>query len=173
MNAFVKRELFARDWMRAMSLKDESAETTKRADHGPNGSYDVWPALAIRTMWRLGDPESAYNFYCRTATVTREGSFTQAHEFYGPNWETYDAPVRISSDRGNMREALGGATFADVVINTFFGFDPESTNTGMLVDPKVPRPFNAELLNLHFSGKELSLKASEEGIKVIDKKSNH
>jgi len=167
MNAFVKRELFTRDWMRAMSLKDESAETTKRADHGPTGSYDVWPALTIRTMWRLGDPKAAYDFYCRTSVVTREGSFTQAHEYYGPNSAIYAAPVRISAERGNMREALGGASFADVVINTFFGFDPESTDAGILIDPKVPRPFKAELLNINFSGKDLSLQASEKGVAIL------
>lgn len=169
MNAFVKRELFSRDWMRAMSLKDESAQTTKRADHGPTGSYDVWAALTTRTMWRLGDPTSAYDFYCRTAVVTREGSFTQAHEFYGLNSETYTAPVRISAARGNMREALGGASFADVVINTFFGFEPNSENTRILVDANLPRPFKGELFNVHFSGKELNLKANEQGIKVINK----
>ncbi|WP_316838198.1 hypothetical protein [Pedobacter nutrimenti] len=169
MNAFVKRELFARDWMRAMSLSDESATTTRRADHGPNGSYDVWPALTIRTMWRLGDPTAAFDFYRRIAIVTREGSFTQAHEFYGPNWEKFDAPVRISSDRGNMREALGGATFTDLVINTFFGFDPGSLGPEILIDPKIPRPFKAELLNINFSGKQLSLQANEKGIKTINK----
>jgi hypothetical protein len=166
MNAFVQRELFARDWMHAMSTRDPSASITNRADHGPHGSYDVWLPLTIGTMWRLGDPKAAYDFYRRTAVVTREGSFTQAHEFYGPTWDAYDAPVRISEDRGNMREAVGAAAFTDVVVQTFFGYSPNLSGSELLSDPTVSRPFEGELQNIRFGEKEIKLKADHQGVKI-------
>ena len=170
MNAFVQKELFMRDWMRAMSLKDESAKITNRTDHGPYGSYDVWLPLTVGTMWRLGDPNAAYGFYRRTAVVTREGSFTQAHEFYGPTRDAFDAPVRISSDRGNMRESCGGASFTEVVIGTFFGFAPSFDGTEILSDPATPRPFQGKLENLRFQGKTIHVKASNDGVRVVGEK---
>jgi hypothetical protein len=165
MNAFVQRELFMRDWMRAMSLKDESAAVTNRTDHGPYGSYDVWLPLTIGTMWRLGDPQAAFAFYRRAAVATREGSFTQAHEFYGPTRDAFDAPVRISSDRGNMRESCGGGAFTDVVIETFFGFAPSCDGREILSDPATPRPFEGELQHLHFQGKTIRLTAGKAGVR--------
>ena len=73
MNAFVKRELLARDWMRAMSWQDASATHSNRPDHSPMGAYDGWIPLTVGAMWRLGDSRDAFDFYCRTAVVTKEG----------------------------------------------------------------------------------------------------
>ena len=122
MTGFVKRELLMRDWMRAMSLKDAAAAISDRPDHGPMGAYDGWPALTVGTMWRLGFPGNAFDFYCRTAEVTKEGPFAQAREFYGPRRKQYDAPVRIAEREGCMKECISGAAFANVVVSTFFGF---------------------------------------------------
>ena len=109
MTDFVKRELLMRDWMRAMSLKDAAAAISDRPDHGPMGAYDGWPALTVGTMWRLGFPNDAFDFYCRTAEVTKEGPFAQAREFYGPHRDQYDAPVRIAERDGCMKECISGA----------------------------------------------------------------
>jgi hypothetical protein len=167
MNAFVQNELFTRDWMRAMSLRDEAAPITKRADNGPQGAYDGVIPATVATMWRLGDRESAYDFYRRTSVVTREGPFTQAHEFYGPTWDTKDAPVRISSARGNMRECVAGGTFANVVVETFFGVAPDIAGTQILIDPMIPRPFAGELDNLRLRGRDINLKADKTGVRII------
>ncbi|MGH7990740.1 MAG: hypothetical protein ACREDS_11205, partial [Limisphaerales bacterium] len=148
MTDFVKRELLTRDWMRAMSLKDAAAAISDRPDHGPMGAYDGWPALTVGTMWRLGFPNDAFDFYCRTAEVTKEGPFAQAHEFYGPNRKQYDAPVRIAERDGCMKECICGAAFADVVVNTFFGFLPSLDGKTILADSKTPRPFTGKLLNV-------------------------
>ncbi len=78
MTDFVKRELLTSDWMRAMSLQDAAASISDRPDHGPMGAYDGWIPLTTGTMWRLGFPDNAFDFYCRTATVTSEGPFAQA-----------------------------------------------------------------------------------------------
>ena len=105
MTTFVKRELFTRDWMRAMSQQDAAAPRSDRPDHGPMGAYDGWIPLTVGTMWRLGDPQAAYDLYRRAAVVTREGPFAQAHEFYGPNENQYDAPVRIAMRQGCMKKS--------------------------------------------------------------------
>ena len=127
MNAFVTRELFMRDWMRAMSQQDAAAAHSDRPDHGPMGAYDGWIPLTVGAMWRLGDPQEAFDFYCRTALVTSEGPFAQAHEFYGPDKDEYDAPVRVAMRGGCMKECISGGAFTDVVINTFFAFTRRRT----------------------------------------------
>jgi len=161
---FAKRELFTKDWMRAMSLKDPNYPRATRPDHSYTGSYDGWIPLTAAAMWRLGDAQDAYAFYCRTAEVTKEGPFAQAHEFYGPAPTSADAPVRIALRGSNMKECISGAAFADVVINTFFGFDPWPDGKTILVDPRTPRPFKGTLSAVRFNGRLLTIGASEQGI---------
>lgn len=167
MTGFVKRELLMRDWMRAMSLKDAAAAISDRPDHGPLGAYDGWPALTVGTMWRLGFPGDAFDFYSRTAEVTKEGPFAQAREFYGPQRKQYDAPVRIAEREGCMKECISGAAFANVVISTFFGFAPSLDGKTILVDPQTPRPFVGKLLHVSFRGGRLTIKADEKGASIL------
>jgi hypothetical protein len=164
MTDFVKRELLMRDWMRAMSLKDAAAAVSDRPDHGPLGAYDGWPALTVGTMWRLGFPKDAFDFYCRTAEVTKEGPFAQAREFYGPHRDQHDAPVRIAERDGCMKECISGAAFADVVVSTFFGFAPSLDGKSLLFDPQSPRPFTGKLLNLSTRGKMFTISAGRSGV---------
>jgi hypothetical protein len=166
MIAFVKRELFMPDWMRAMSLQDAAAAHSTRPDHSPMGAYDGWIPLTAGTMWRLGDSRAAYDFFDRTAVVTREGPFAQAHEFYGPDWNKQNAPVRIAERGGCMKECISGAAFADVVINTFFGFDPSPDGKEVLADPQTPRPFQGTLTALRYRGKLYKLTASASGLQI-------
>lgn len=167
MTGFIKRELLMRDWMRAMSLNDAAAAISDRPDHGPLGAYDGWPALTVGTMWRLGFPANAFDFYCRTAEVTKEGPFAQAREFYGPQRKQYDAPVRIAEREGCMKECISGAAFANVVINTFFGFTPSLDGKTILVDPQTPRPFVGKLLHVSFRGERFTIKANEKGTLIL------
>jgi hypothetical protein len=167
MTDFVKRELLMRDWMRAMSLKDAAAAVSDRPDHGPMGAYDGWPALTVGTMWRLGFPGDAFDFYCRTAEVTKEGPFAQAREFYGPRRDQYDAPVRIAEREGCMKECISGVAFADVVIGTFFGFAPSVDGKHTLADPQTPRPFTGKLLHVSFRGERFTIGAGEKGASVL------
>ena len=166
MNAFVKKELFMRDWMRAMSLQDAAAAHSDRPDHGPMGAYDGWPALTVGAMWRLGDPQDAFDFYCRTAGVTKEGPFAQAREFYGPNRTAFDAPVRVAARGTCMKECISGGAFASVVIDTFFGFSPSLGEGPMLADPLVPRPFTGELQNVTYRQHQYVVMASSHGVKA-------
>lgn len=167
MTDFVKRELLMRDWMRAMSLKDAAAAVSDRPDHGPMGAYDGWPALTVGTMWRLGFPGDAFDFYCRTAEVTKEGPFAQAREFYGPQRDQYNAPVRIAEREGCMKECISGGAFADVVVSTFFGFVPSVDEKNTLADPQTPRPFIGKLLHVSSRGKRFTISAGEKGTSVL------
>ena len=166
MTNFVKRELLMRDWMRAMSPKDAAAAISDRADHGPMGAYDGWPALTVGTMWRLGFPSDAFDFYCRTADVTKEGPFAQAREFYGPQLNQYDAPVRIAERDGCMKECISGAAFADVAVNVLFGFEPSLDGKTILADPQTPRPFTGRLLHVSFRGRVFTISANDEGASI-------
>ena len=166
MNAFVKRELFMRDWMRAMSLQDEAAVHSDRPDHGPMGAYDGWIPLTVGTMWRLGDPASAFDFYCHTAVVTKEGPFAQAREFFGPNKKEYDAPVRVALREGCMKECISGVAFTVVVINTFFGFSPSADGSTLVCDPQTARPFEGTLTGIRYGGKLRQFIATSHGVQV-------
>ncbi len=169
MTDFVKRELIMRDWMRAMSLKDAAAAVSDRPDHGPMGAYDGWPALTVDTMWRLGFPNDAFDFYCHTVEVTKEGPFAQAHEFYGPHRNQYNAPVRIAERDGCMKECISGAAFADVVISTFFGFVPSVDGKIILADPQTPRPFTGKLLQVTSRGERFAISAGRSGVDYAKK----
>ncbi len=168
MTGFVERELLMRDWMRAMSLKDAAAAISDRPDHGPMGAYDGWIPLTVGTMWRLGFSSDAFDFYCRTAEVTEEGPFAQAREFYGPQRDRYDAPVRIAERDGCMKECISGAAFADVVVSTFFGFSPSLDGKNTLADPQTPRPFTGKLLHVSSRGGSFTISVGEKGASVLD-----
>jgi hypothetical protein len=163
MTDFVKRELLMRDWMRAMSLKDAAAAISDRPDHGPMGAYDGWPALTVGAMWRLGYPTDAFDFYCRTAEVTKEGPLAQAREFYGPRRDQDDAPVRIAERAGCMKQCISGAAFANVVVDTFFGFAPSLDRKNLLADPQTSRPFVGKLMNVSAGGEKFTITANERG----------
>jgi hypothetical protein len=153
--------------MRAMSPKDAAAAVSDRPDHGPMGAYDGWPALTVGTMWRLGFPGDAFEFYCHTAEVTKEGPFAQAREFFGPRRQQFGAPVRIAEREGCMKECISGAAFADVVVNTFFGFAPSLDGKNLLADPQTPRPFTGKLLNVSTRGKLFNLSAGSAGVECV------
>jgi hypothetical protein len=169
MNNFAKRELITRDWMRAMSMKDPDVPKAVRPDHSYTGSYDGWIPLTVGAMWRLGDPKDAYDFYCRTAEVTKEGPFAQAHEFYGPTPTSNDAPVRVALRGANMKECISGVAFSDVVINTFFGFSPSVDGKKVLTD-NTGRPFAGELENVRFNKALYNISADKVGLTLIPTK---
>lgn len=167
MSGLVEHELLMRDWMRAMSPKDAAAAISDRPDHGPMGAYDGWIPLTVGTMWRLGFPRDAFDFYCRTAEVTQEGPFAQAREFYGPHRDRFDAPVRIAQRDGCMKECISGVAFADVVVSTFFGFAPSLDAKTTLVAPRIPRPFTGKLLHVSSCGERFTISAGEKGASAL------
>ena len=166
MTQFVQRELLMPTWMRAMSVMDAAAAKSDRPDHGPMGAYDGWPALTVATMWRLGFASDAFDFYCKTAAVTKEGPFAQAREFYGPRKAERDAPVRVALRGGCMKECVSGVAFSDVVISTFFGFTPSLDGKTLVADPKTPRPFQGTLTGVRWGNQLYQLTAGQSGVQI-------
>jgi hypothetical protein len=152
--------------MRAMSLQDAAAARSDRPDHGPLGAYDGWIPLTVRVMWQMGFPRDAFEFYCRTAVVTNEAPFTQAHEFYGPKRKDYDAPIRVAERQGCMKESPGGIAFTEVVLDTFFGFQPALDGKATLVDSETPRPFTGKLMHVRRAGKLVTILAGSMGLRL-------
>jgi hypothetical protein len=161
---FVVRELLADRWMRAMSPKDQAAEKSDRPDHGPMGAYDSWPALTVETMCLMGAWEPAIRFLRATQAGLYEGVYGQAHEFFGDNRASRDAPVRIAMRGACMRESIGGGAFAETIVGTLFGFDPKIDRPLVLLEPKVDRGFHGELLNVRFDDKLIDITSDSSGV---------
>ena len=66
--------------MRALSESDPDAPISLRPDHGSNGAYDSWPALAASAMGRLGYQQEMISMLRTFSGVTAEGPFAQSHE---------------------------------------------------------------------------------------------
>lgn len=80
MKGFLTGELLAGGWIRALSLSDEDAAASLRPDHGSNGAYDTWPALAAGVMGRFGEFGQMVQMLGDFAGVGAEGPFSQSHE---------------------------------------------------------------------------------------------
>jgi hypothetical protein len=166
MVAFVERELLDPPWMRAMSPLDKAAEQSDRPDHGPMGAYDAWPALTAESMCLLGAWQPAVEFLRSTQAALDEGVYGQAREYYGENRRQHGAPVHIAMRGACMRESVGGGAFAETIIGTLFGFQPQSGKALSLYDPNVDRGFEGRLLNVNFRGKLLDITSNTEGVGI-------
>ena len=76
------------------------------------------------------------------------------------------APVRVAARGGCMKECISGGAFADVVINTLFGFTPAADGAVMVGDPQTPRPFHATLTGLRYRGELYQFTASARGVAI-------
>jgi concanavalin A-like lectin/glucanase superfamily protein len=80
MATFATTQLLADDWMRALSLADPDAAVSLRPDHGSNGAYDAWPALAASAMASLGYYGPMVQMLRGFDAVGAEGPFAQSHQ---------------------------------------------------------------------------------------------
>jgi hypothetical protein len=168
MLTFVKTELLTKTWMRAMSFKDPASAKSDRPDHGPMGSYDAWPPMTMDVMCRFGDFGGAVTFLRATEVFTYEGPWTQSHEFTGPDSRGYDPIVRIASRGGQDANEVCGASFAEVIIRSFFGFRPElSVNEPVLLSPETPRGFEGKLEHIPWHGKLYTIVSDEKGVHTL------
>lgn len=77
---FVSTELMAGGWIRALALPDPDASNSLRTDHGSNGAYDAWPALAAGAMGLLGHYDRVLQMLDSFDGAATEGAFSQSHE---------------------------------------------------------------------------------------------
>jgi hypothetical protein len=124
MIAFLYDELITDRWMRAQSLKDVAAERSDRADHGPLGAFDGWPAGTMDALTRMGYPQKALDFYHSIEPITYEGCWAQAHELWGKDKLKKSSRVRIAQRGWHNRESSGGISISQVMLKDFFGFYP-------------------------------------------------
>jgi hypothetical protein len=125
MIGFLYRELMTDSWMRAQSLQEIAAKNSDRPDHGPLGAYDGWPVGTMMSLIRMGQPAKAMDFYQAIEPLTHEGTWAQAHELWGENKENQNARVRIAERGWHARDALAGIGMSQVMLQGFFGFDPD------------------------------------------------
>jgi hypothetical protein len=160
---FVEQELMTKYWLRALSLKDPAASRSDRPDHGPMGAYDGWPPLTLEAMHALGFKKEALHCLYRFEKVTHEGPFSQSHELLG---REFDAPVRVAEKGGQATNELCGGTFAEVIIRSFFGFQPDWEGRKGLVEPESSRGFSGRLVGLRWRGKLYNVTSDDHGLSM-------
>jgi hypothetical protein len=163
MARFVNQELMTKYWLRALSLQDTAAPKSDRPDHGPMGAYDAWPPLALAAMNGLGYQKDALDALRRFETVTHEGPFSQSHELLG---QEYDARARVAERGWQTTNAPCGGAFADVIIKSFFAFQPDLAGKGPFVDPKSTRALEGRLIGLRWGGKLYTVTSGAHGVSM-------
>jgi len=147
MMAFVDRELMTKTWMRAMSRQDPSAFDSDRSDHGPAGSYTGWPAKAAQATAELGDFGKALDMFHRFREAFTS-AIPQAIELTKVEGES-DLQARVSTRAGASFAEVSGC-FAEVTVNTFFGFRPAPDGKTLLWNSSRARGFNGRLRHVRW-----------------------
>ena len=166
---FVYRELITDNWMRAQSLLDVAAKDSDRADHGPLGAFDGWPAGTMDALVQLGFPNKALDFYKSITPVTNEGIWAQAHELYGENKKNKKASVRIAQRGWHNRESSAGIAMSQVMLKNFFGFYPNMKD--QIIQKNNNFNFNGQLHHVKYKNEYYRLEAVNGEVKMI-KESN-
>jgi Protein of unknown function (DUF642) len=160
---FVDRELMTTTWMRAMSRQDPSAFNSDRSDHGPAGSYTGWPAKAAQASAELGRFDKALDMFHRfreafTSAIPQAIELTKVEGQDG-------LQARVSTRAGASFAEVSGS-FAEVVINTFFGFRPAPDEQTALWNPQAPRGFNGRLLHVRWNGNLYTIVSDQQGLHI-------
>ncbi len=164
MHYFIE-ELQTKNWIRALSPKDQDAIFSVRPDHQWNGAYPAWPAQAVSGLYRLGHPDLAYEWMQGLAESANQGPFGQAHlvetaappEAGGARKAHYEMPYLTDW------AVSSGGSWVDIIIEAIFGVKASIYN-GISAQPQFgPFDSNAELHNLAYQGKLYSV--NRNGIK--------
>ena len=165
MMEFAYRELITDNWMRAQSLKDVAAENSDRADHGPLGAFDGWPAGTMDALSQLGFPQKALDFYHAIEPVTYEGAWSQAHELWGEDKYNKNAKVRIAERGWHNRESSSGIAMSQVMLKNFFGFYPDIE--GNPLKEINDWHFNGTLYHVKYAGNYYTLVSKNGKVEMI------
>ena len=158
---FVDRELMTKTWMRAMSRQDPSAFDSDRSDHGPAGSYSGWPAKAAQATAELGRFDKALDMFHRFRDAFNS-AIPQAIEL--TKVEGQDGlQARVSTRAGASFAEVSGS-FAEVVINTFFGFRPSPDAKNALWESQTPRGINGRLCHVHWNNGLYTIVSDDHGL---------
>jgi hypothetical protein len=161
---FVDRELMTETWMRAMSRQDPSAFDSDRSDHGPAGSYSGWPAKSGQAAAELGHFDKALNMFRRFRGAF-DSAIPQAIEL--TQVEGKDAlQARVSTRAGASFAEVSGS-FAEVIINTFFGFRPAPDGKAALWVPQTPRGIDGRLRHIRWNGESYTIISDQHGLHLV------
>lgn len=117
MVTFVVDKLLIGDWMIALAADDPIAPFSDRPDHGASGAFAAWPADTAYGLARLGARSTAIDLLRRVHRAT-------AGALWGQAMELRDDGTFFVSERGcHCREEISGASIAESVLKTVFGFD--------------------------------------------------
>ena len=165
MLAFLDRELMTATWMRAMSRQDPSALDSDRSDHGPAGAYSAWPAVATQAVAEFGRYGKALDMFHRfrrafTAAIPQAIELTKV-----AGQEEVQARV---SERAGASFAVCSGSYAQVVMNTFFGFRPSPDGHTALWRPEAARGFTGKLRHVRWGSGLYTIASGEDGITIED-----
>jgi len=127
------------------------------------GAYDAWPPLTLEAMYKLGFRSQALEALHRFEKVTREGPYSQSHELLERD---YEARARVTVRGLQTTHELCGGAFAEAIVRTFFGFQPDLEGTNGLVDADTPRGFNGKLVGLRWRGKLRTVVSDARGLSM-------
>ena len=116
------------------------SRSATRPDHSYTGAYDGWIPLTAGAMWRLGDTQDAYAFLLPRRRGDEGGAVRAGPRILRPQPHVQRRTRPRRPAGANMKECISGAAFADVVLNTFFGYMPSIDGKKLLADENHPAP---------------------------------
>ena len=78
----------------------------------------------------------------------------------------YCDPVRIAGRGAMTTHTMIGTVFSELIVSSFFGFQPDWQGNRMLVKPCLPPGFEGKLTGLPYRGKHYDLIAGANGVTV-------
>ena len=136
---FADEELYTGYWMRALSVSDLAANVSMRPDHGSNGAYASWPALAAAGVSQLAGNYSRTISYLRSfAGVLTESTWAQCYQLLDPL-----GPAAAS---GAEAAALWASSIPDFS-GDYFGGENGTAPAGLDRRARISLPDQGEVYN--------------------------
>lgn len=118
---------------RSLARSSFLAAADRPVHAGTTGAYDSWPSLLFEALTLLdGGFASSVPYLAGVSAVSADGPFGQAHEIAADNTTAFK-----TSNGWTRYVANNGASFAEVVLRTLFGYSP---TWAALPDGALPTP---------------------------------
>ena len=181
MTRFFQRELRTPQFVRAMSQRDPSANTTgaRRADHNQWGSWDGWAGGSITALAWLKRPDAALDLARALGDNLNEGPFGQAHRVFGAG-EGPSGQMTKPALKDQSWMAVCSGYIADGVIRGLFGFAPSlalgagdgdarvgEDGVPRLQDPTMNRGFVGTLSHVRYRGQLFTITSDALGVTAV------
>ena len=88
-------------------------------------------------------------------------TYAQAHELLD---NYYSAAVRVATKGAMTTHTMIGTVFSELIVDSFFGFQPDWQGKQVLVEPTLPPGFEGKLIGLPYRGKRHNLVAGAAGV---------